>query len=146
MRKIISQGSNTVMEGVFSSPFIPPSIKSREPRGENRNRQRKARRLQYRKKCLAVLMVLVASAPAFAASPGESVGQPSVVVQRSESVSSTGRSGALKPPRYGAQKPARSKQAHSERVQLDDYQMVPEAVTRKRSTEAVWLGQKNKSR
>ena len=146
MRKIISQGSNTVMEGVFSSPFVAPSVKAREMRSGNRNRVRKARRLQYRKKSLAVLMILLASSPAFAVSPGHTAGQAGSVVQGSDNAVPAGRSEVLKPPRYGAQKSVKSSQAAAGRVYLDDYQKVPEAVTRKRSTATVWLGQKNKSR
>ena len=146
MRKIISQGPNTVMEGVFSSPFVTPSLKGRELRGRDRNKVRKAKRLQYKKKSLAVLMLVLTSTPLFAASPGQAEDQARVVVQRSESVLAVGRSEALKRPRYGSQKSVRSDQANSARVQLDDYQRVPEAVTRERSTETVWLGQKNKSR
>jgi len=146
MRKIISQGPNTVMEGVFSSPFVAPSLRSRALRGRDHNKVRKARRLQYRKKTLAVLMIVLTSTPLFAASPGQADNQSRMVVQRSENVLSVGRSDALKRPRYGAQKPDTSARAHSKRVQLDDYQRVPKAVTKERSTETVWLGQKNKSR
>ena len=145
MRKIISQGSNTVMEGVFSSPFVPPSLKARELRSGNRNKVRKARRLQYKKRSVAVLMVLLASAPAFAASQGGIEDQAMVANQRLVN-SSAGRYEAINRPRYGAQKSDTSNQRDSKRVYLDDYQMVPEAVTKKRPTEAVWLGQKNKSR
>jgi len=145
MRKITSQGSNTVMEGVFTSPFIPPSLRARELRNEKRHSVRKSRRLLHRRKCVVTLMVLLASTPVFAASPAATVGQAMAGNERVASVQPAGRYETLKRQEVRAKKSGKSAQADSTRVYLDDYQKVPEAVTRQRSTETVWLGQKNKS-
>lgn len=146
MRKIISQGSNTVMEGVFTSPFVPPSPKVREPRNENRRKVRKSRRLLHRKRCVVTLMVLLTSTPVFAASPAVTVGQAMAGNDRVANVQPAGRYETLKRQQSRAKKSGRSEQADTVRVYLDDYQKVPQAVTRQRSTETVWLGQKKKSR
>jgi hypothetical protein len=148
MRKIISQGPNTVMEGVFTSPFVPPSLRRHGPRSDNDNRSkaRQSKRLRHQRKCAVVLAALLASTPVFAASPGATTDQKTASGQRVESVQPTGRYESLRQPYYGSKKSANSRQADAGRVYLDDYQKVPEAVTRKRSTEAVWLGQKDKSK
>jgi hypothetical protein len=146
MRKIISQGPNTVMEGVFTSPFVPPSLRRRGPRSDNRSKARQSKRLRHQRKCAVVLAALLASTPVFAASPGATTDQPMASGQRVANVQPTGRHESLRQPYYGSKKSANSRQADAGRVYLDDYQKVPEAVTRKRSTEAVWLGQKDKSK
>jgi phosphoketolase len=76
----------------------------------------------------------------------QTVGQAMAGNDRVANVQPAGRYETLKRQQSGAKKSGRSEQADTVRVYLDDYQKVPEAVTRQRSTETVWLGQKKKSR
>jgi len=146
MRKIISQGPNTVMEGVFSSPMVHPSPGVREPVKAKRAKKPESKRLQHKKKCLVVLMALLTSAPAFAASQEATADRAMSANQRVVSSQSTGRYATLKQRQPTAKQAGKSGQADGGRVYLDEYEMVPKAVTRKRSTETVWLGKKGKSK
>jgi hypothetical protein len=51
MRKIISQGPNTVMEGVFSSPMVHPSPEVREPVKAKRAKKPESKRLKSAWSC-----------------------------------------------------------------------------------------------
>jgi hypothetical protein len=146
MRKIISQGPNTVMEGVFSSPLVDPSPRVREPVKAKRAKTPKSKRLQHRKKCLVVLLALLTSAPVFAASQEATADGVMSANQRAASSQSMGRYATLKQRQASAKKAGNPGQADGGRVYLDEYERVPQAVTRKRSTETVWLGKNGKSK
>ena len=86
----------------------------------------------------AIVLSLLATASAFAGEP--QVDEPSADLQ-SQSRPATAEAG--NPPKVVSRPAAMSaseKQAASKRVYLEDFQLIHKPVTKKRSTEMVWLG------
>jgi hypothetical protein len=145
MRKIISQGLNTVMEGVFSRPEFRPAVESSKPRKPGKKKDRKAGHAWQIKKPLAVMFILLTSANVFAETQGATVGE----VMRASEQNQVAQTAPVK--RIDMRKQSGNRQLGqakpaTRRVYLDDYQLLPKAATRQHPTKAHRIGQRDKTR
>jgi hypothetical protein len=88
----------------------------------------------------AILSLLLTSATAFAESPADRADTAS---ERASSTQPAGRYEMAR--RKMAGKPPAAT-AQTDRVYLEDYERLPQTVTRQYPTKAYWLGQKDKAR
>jgi hypothetical protein len=157
MRKIISQGLNTVMEDVFSRPEEPqagagkrdpllrPAIESPKSRPPGKNTDRGARHAWQIGKPLAVLFVVLTSANVFAETHGVTVGEALRAGEQNRGAQTQAVKRIDLRKQSATRQPGLAKHT-AERVYLDDYQLLPQAATRKYPTEAHYIGQKGKTR
>jgi hypothetical protein len=140
MRTTLSEGSHTVINGLSAGATIRAALQA------DRNRFREVGRL-FRVGCLAVLWSLLVSTPVLAA-PDEAAADRALSASGdpAASVQSAGQYSAVERRQPGTTTPGKASAAGAKRVYLDDYQLIPQAVTKKRPTEMVWLGQKSKTR
>jgi hypothetical protein len=95
---------------------------------------------------LAILLALMVSTPTWAVSHGDMTGPASSARDEAVSIQPAGRQGAVERRQSGARSAGDAGTAAAGRVYLDDYQLLPQTVTKPRPTRMVWLGQKNKTR